>query len=66
MASAGSADDVKGLEVAPIVEFVARISPTSHFLLTVVGFSQPAGGNDDVEVTWYPIPMLAAGMEWHL
>ena len=55
-----------GLDVAPIIDVVGKLSSTSTIIVTLMGFSQPAGGNKDSEVTWYPIPALLVGLEWSL
>ena len=66
MSTAGSIDDVAGLDVTPIVDVIGRLNASSSFIVTLMGFSQPAGGNEDFEVTWYPIPTLLVGIEWTL
>ena len=57
-------DDVKGFGIAPVVEGAIPVSPELNILLQGSFISQPAGGNDDADVTFAPIIYFGAGVEF--
>jgi hypothetical protein len=58
----GVSGTVKGLNVMPIVELFL---PRAGWRLGIqsIGISQPAGGNDDAFVSFYPIPAFLLALE---
>jgi hypothetical protein len=54
---------MKGLNVGAQAEATLPVGARMNLLLQLGFISQPAGGNDDVELTFGPILYLAAGLE---
>ncbi len=57
-------DDSSGLDVGGVMEVAVPINQTTDFLGEVGFISQPAGGNEDAEITFGPIFYVAAGAAW--
>jgi hypothetical protein len=56
-------EEVRGLDVAPILELAVPLRSSLAFTLQVSAVSQPVGGNSDADVTFYPIPYACALLE---
>jgi hypothetical protein len=57
-------DDIIGFDVAPISELAIKTDDDLTILLSISGFSQPTGGNDDFSIEWAPIIFIAGGLEF--
>jgi len=53
----------KGLDVGAVLDCAFQVSPSLVGLLQLGFVSQPAGGNDDVTLTFAPIFYLAVGVQ---
>ncbi len=58
-------EGIAGLDAAPIAELAVRLSPSLSSVFSIAAFSQPAGGNDEIDATWAPIIFIAGGIEAH-
>ena len=57
-------EDITGFDLAPITELAVKLSNGMTGVVTLTGFSQPSGGNDDATVSWAPIFFLAGGLQF--
>jgi hypothetical protein len=64
MTSGDAFDDVEGLNVGFTGEFVFPMKDKKAVVAELGFTSQPAGGNEDADVTWAPILYLTIGYEF--
>lgn len=54
-------DDTKGLGIGGLVEVAFPMTPQADFLSEIGFITQPAGGNDDFDLTFGPIFYIVGG-----
>jgi len=57
-------EDIRGFDLAPITELAMKLDNGMTALLSIAGFSQPSGGNDEADVSWSPIIFVAGGLQF--